>query len=112
MEIHALKRDMDILKTHIQMTFEEMLYRQKRYIIFDELDLATNTPDNYLKIIDKITGNVFDVHPLKVINIGNYHDIEVVTADGNFTKISIKIWDLSLEDRMILLELMDKCLED
>jgi hypothetical protein len=112
MEIHALKRDIDVLKTHIQMTFEEMLYKQKEFIIFDELDLEHDTPNDYLEMRNEITGNVFDVHPLKVIKVGNYHDIEVVKADGSFTKHSIKIWDLSIEDRINLLELMNECLVD
>ena len=112
MRISALKRDIDVLTTHIQMTFEEMLYQQKEFVIFDEKDLEQKTTDNYLEIRDKETGNVFDVHPLKVLKVGNYHDIEVVTTDGNFTKLSIKIWDLSLEDRINLIELMDKCLVD
>lgn len=112
MRISALKRDIDVLTTHIQMTFEEMLYQQKEFVIFDEKDLEQKTTDNYLEIRDKEKGNVFDVHPLKVLKVGNYHDIEVVTTDGNFTKLSIKIWDLSLEDRINLIELMDKCLVD
>ena len=112
MRISALKRDIDVLITHIQMTFEEMLYKQKEIVIFDEKDLENDTPDNYLEIRDKETGNVFDVHPLKVIKVGNYYDIEVVTADGKFTKHSIKMFDLSIEDRINLIELMDKCLVD
>ena len=112
MKVSALKRDIDVLITHIQMTFEEMLYQQKEFVIFDEKDLEQKTTDNYLEIRDKEKGNVFDVHPLKVLKVGNYHDIEVVTTDGNFTKLSIKIWDLSLEDRINLIELMDKCLVD
>jgi hypothetical protein len=112
MKVSALKRDIDVLITHIQMTFEEMLYQQKEFVIFDEKDLEHKTTDNYLEIRDKETGNVFDVHPLKVLKVVNYHDIEVVTADGNFTKHSIKIWDLSLEDRINLIDLMDKCLVD
>jgi hypothetical protein len=108
METHALIRDMEILKTHIQMTFEEMLYKQDEFIIFDELDLATDTPDDYLEMRNEISGNVFDVHPLKVSKEG----IEVVEADGSFTKHTIKIWDLSIEDRINLLQLMENCLVD
>jgi hypothetical protein len=55
MEIHALKRDIDVLKTHIQMTFEEMLYRQKEFIIFDELDV-NNSQGNFSATYNKTTG--------------------------------------------------------
>jgi hypothetical protein len=35
MKVSALKRDIDVLITHIQMTFEEMLYQQKEFVIFN-----------------------------------------------------------------------------
>lgn len=106
MEVNALKRDIEVLKTHIQMTFEEMLYKQEEFIIFAEEDLQHDIPNDYLEMRDEITGDVFDVHPIKVSREG----IEVVEADGTFTKHTIKMWDLSIEDRIILLELMENCL--
>ena len=106
MEVNALKRDIEVLKTHIQMTFEEMLYKQEEFIIFAEEDLQHDIPNDYLEMRDEISGDVFDVHPIKVSREG----IEVVEADGTFTKHTIKMWDLSIEDRIILLELMENCL--
>ncbi len=112
MELNELKRDLDMLITHIQMKFENMLYAQKEYIIFNEDDLQHDTPDDYLEMRDKTTGNVFDIHPLKVVREDNNHYIDVVTADGEFTKHRIRIYDIVLEDRIKLLELMEQNLED
>ena len=51
-----------------------------------------------------ITGNVFDVHPLKV----NHNGILVVEADGSFVRHLIKLSDLSnIHDRINLCELME-----
>jgi hypothetical protein len=111
MELNELKRDLDMLITHIQMKFENMLYAQKEYIIFNEDDLQHDTPDDYLEMRDYYC-NVFDIHPLKVVREDNNHYIDVVTADGEFTKHRIRIYDIVLEDRIKLLELMEQNLED
>ena len=112
MELNELKRDLDMLATHIQMRFENMLYAQKEYIIFNEEDLEHDTPDDYLEMRNDIMGNVFDIHPLKVVRGDNNHYIDVVTADGEFTKHRIRIYDIPLEDRIKLLELMENCMDD
>ena len=69
------------------------------------MDLEHDTPDDYLEVRNDITGNVFDVHPLKVTKDG----ILVVEADGSFTRHLIKFSDLnSVQAKINLLELMEK----
>ena len=106
MRIEALKRDLHMLETHIQMKFEEMLYLNNEFVIFDESDLEHDTPDDYLEMRNDISGNVFDVHPLKVTKEG----IEVIEADGSFTKHTIRLHQLSVDDRINLMELMEESL--
>ena len=104
MELNELKRDLDMLITHIQMRFENMLYAQKEYIIFNEDDLEHDTPDDYLEMRNDLDGSVFDVHPLKVTKEG----ILVVEADGSFKRHLIQLHQLgSVLDRINIIELME-----
>ena len=98
-------KDLDLLETKVAIYFSELLEKQEEIVIFDEVDLEHDTPDDYLEVRNDITGNVFDVHPLKVTKDG----ILVVEADGSFTRHLIKLSDLvSIQDKINLLELMEK----
>ena len=97
-------KDLDQLETEVYHYFTELLEKQEEIIIFNESDLEHDTPDDYLEIRNDITGNVFDVHPLKVSKNG----ILVVEADGSFVRHLIKLQDLgSIQDKITLLELME-----
>ena len=96
--------DLDQLETQVYHYFNELLEKQGEIIIFDESDLEHDTPDDYLEMRNDITGNVFDVHPLKVSQNG----ILVVEADGSFVRHLIKLHDLSsTQDKITLLGLME-----
>ncbi len=102
-----LNNDLDQLETQVYHYFNELLEKQDEIIIFDELDLEHDTPDDYLEMRNDITGNVFDVHPLKVTQNG----ILVVEADGSFVRHLIKLQDLSsTQDKINLIELMENSL--
>ena len=97
-------KELDQLETQIYHYFNELLEKQEEIVIFDECDLEHDTPDDYLEMRNDITGNVFDVHPLKVSNNG----ILVVEADGSFVRHLIKLQDLSsTQDKISLIELME-----
>ena len=97
-------KDLDQLETEVYHYFTELLEKQEEIVIFNESDLEHDTPDDYLEIRNDITGNVFDVHPLKVSKNG----ILVVEADGSFVRHLIKLQDLgSIQDKITLLELME-----
>ena len=99
-----LNNDLDQLETQVYHYFNELLEKQDEIIIFDELDLEHETPDDYLEMRNDITGNVFDVHPLKVSKDG----ILVVEADGSFVRHLIRLSDLSsTQDKITLIELME-----
>ena len=99
--------DLDQLETQIYHYFNELLEKQEEIVIFDESDLEHETPDDYLEMRNDITGNVFDVHPLKVSQNG----ILVVEADGSFVRHLIKLQDLgSTQDKITLIELMENSL--
>ena len=99
--------DLDQLDTQIYHYFNELLEKQEEIVIFDESDLEHETPDDYLEMRNDITGNVFDVHPLKVSQNG----ILVVEADGSFVRHLIKLQDLgSTQDKITLIELMENSL--
>jgi hypothetical protein len=102
-----LNKDLEQLEKQVYNYFNELLEKQGEIVIFDELDLEHETPDDYLEMRNDITGNVFDVHPLKVSNNG----ILVVEADGSFRRHLIKLSDLpSTQDKIALLQLMENSL--
>ena len=96
--------DLDQLETQVYHYFNELLDKLDEIVIFDECDLEHDTPDDYLEMRNDITGNVFDVHPLKVSKDG----ILVVEADGSFVRHLIRLSDLSsTQDKITLIELME-----
>jgi len=99
--------DLDLLETQVSHYFSELLKTNDEIVIFDEVDLEHETPDDYLEMRNDMSGNVFDVHPLKVTKEG----ILVVEADGSFVRHLITLQDLgSIQDRINLVELMEKSL--
>ena len=99
-----LNNDLDQLETQVYHYFNELLEKQEEIVIFDECDLEHDTPDDYLEMRNDITGNVFDVHPLKVSKNG----ILVVEADGSFVRHLIRLSDLSsTQDKITLVGLME-----
>ena len=99
-----LNKDLEQLEKQVYNHFSELLEKQGEIVIFDELDLEHETPDDYLEMRNDITGNVFDVHPLKVTQNG----ILVIEADGSFTRHLIKLHDLSsTQDKITLVGLME-----
>lgn len=99
--------DLDLLETQVNQYFNELLEKQDEIVIFDESDLEHDKPDDYLEMRNDITGNVFDVHPLKVSKNG----ILVVEADGSFVRHLIRLSDLSsTQDKITLIELMENSL--
>jgi hypothetical protein len=102
-----LNKDLEQLEKQVYNYFNELLEKQDEIVIFDECDLEHDTPDDYLEMRNDITGNVFDVHPLKVSNNG----ILVVEADGSFVRHLIKLQDLgSTQDKIALIQLMENSL--
>jgi len=102
-----LNKDLEQLEKQVYNYFNELLEKQDEIVIFDECDLEHDTPDDYLEMRNDITGNVFDVHPLKVSNNG----ILVVEADGSFRRHLIRLSDLpSTQDKIALLQLMENSL--
>ena len=102
-----LNKDLEQLEKQVYNYFNELLEKQEEIVIFDECDLEHETPDDYLEMRNDITGNVFDVHPLKVSNNG----ILVVEADGSFRRHLIMLSDLpSTQDKKALLQLMENSL--
>jgi hypothetical protein len=102
-----LNKDLEQLEKQVYHYFNELLEKQEEIVIFDECDLEHDTPDDYLEMRNDITGNVFDVHPLKVTQNG----ILVVEADGSFVRHLIKLQDLSsTQDKITLIELMENSL--
>jgi hypothetical protein len=102
-----LNKALEQLEKEVYNYFSELLKKQDEIVIFDECDLEHETPDDYLEMRNDITGNVFDVHPLKVSNNG----ILVVEADGSFRRHLIRLSDLpSTQDKIALLQLMENSL--
>jgi hypothetical protein len=100
--------DLDNLESEVANYFSELLSKQSEITIFEEVDLENDTPDDYLECRNDITGNVFDVHPLKVTQDG----ILVVEADGSYTRHVLKLSDLgSIQDRINICELMENNLD-
>ena len=100
-------KELEQLELQVYHYFNELLEKQEEIVIFDECDLEHETPDDYLEMRNDITGNVFDVHPLKVSQNG----ILVVEADGSFVRHLIKLQNLgSTQDKIALIELMENSL--
>jgi hypothetical protein len=103
----SFRNDLDILETQVSHYFSELLEQQDEFVIFAEEYLEDDSPDDYLEVRNDITGDVFDVHPLKVTRNG----IVSVTADGEFRKYTFLLSDLSsVQDRINLCELMENLL--
>ena len=108
MNTRILNNDLDNLEVEVSRYFSELLEEQEEFIIFAEEDLEHDTPDDYLEVRNDMTGNVFDVHPLKVTKEG----ILVVVSDGSFVRHLIRIHDLSsVQDKINLCELMENLLD-
>lgn len=104
----SLRNDLDILEIKVANYFSELLKQKEEFIIFAEEDLEHDSPDDYLEMRNDITGNVFDVHPLKVTDRG----IEVIETDGGDRRHTIRLSDLSsTQDRLNLCELMEALLD-
>lgn len=104
MSIKTFNNDLDFLETQVSNFYSELLKNNDEIVIFNETDLEHDVPYDYLEVRNDITGNVFDVHPLKVTQNG----ILVVNADGSFVRHLIKLSDLSsIQDRISLCELME-----
>jgi hypothetical protein len=105
----SFNNDLDTLETQVANYFSELLSQQKEFSIFDETDLEHDTPDDYLECRNDITGDVFDVHPLKVTQDG----ILVVESDGSFKRHLLRLSDLgSIQDRINICELMENNLDN
>jgi hypothetical protein len=101
--IKGFRKDLEVLEMNVAKHYYELLESQNEFIIFDESDLEHDTPDDYLECRNDITGNVYDVHPLKVTEAG----IFVVESDGNRIFL-IRLSDLStVVDRISICELME-----
>jgi hypothetical protein len=108
MNTRILNNDLDNLEVEVSRYFSELLEEQEEFVIFAEEDLEHDTPDDYLEVRNDITGDVFDVHPLKV----NRNGIVSVTTDGDFIKHTFLLSDLtSVQDRINLCELMENLLD-
>ena len=104
MSSKTFNNDLDNLESEVARYFTELLETQKEITIFEEVDLEHETPDVYLECRNDITGNVFDVHPLKVSQEG----ILVVEADGSDVRHLVRLSDLSsIQDRINICELME-----
>ena len=104
------KFNTELLKLEGQVSehFSELLTEQKEIIIFSIEDLEHDTPDYYLELRNDITGDIFDVHPLKVKQDG----ILCISADGSNRIHLAKLSDFSsLQDRINLCGLMEKNLD-
>ncbi len=102
-------KELEQLEMQVYHYFNELLEKQDEVVIFEEVDLEHDTPDDYLEMRNDITGNVFDVHPLKVSKNG----ILVVEADGSFVRHLIRLSDLSsTQDRINLCKLMEDNLNE
>jgi hypothetical protein len=103
-----LNQDLDNLEAEVSNYFSQLLEQQEEFVIFSEEDLEHDSPDDYLEMRNDITGEVFDVHPLKVTDRG----IEVIEADGSLAKHLVRLSDLSsIQDRINLCELMENLLD-
>lgn len=104
----SFRNELYVLESNVADVFSELLNKQKEFILFAEEDLETDTPDEYLECRNDITGDVFDVHPLKVDGFG----IHVIESDGSGKRHLLKFSDLSnVQDRINLCELMENVLE-
>jgi hypothetical protein len=102
-----LNQDLDNLEAEVSNYFSQLLAQQEEFVIFTEEDIEHESPDDYLEVRNDITGNVFDIHPLKVTRQG----ILGVTTDGEFVRHLCLLSDLSsIQDRINLCELMENLL--
>jgi hypothetical protein len=107
MNTENLNSILDDLERDTAMVFSQLLKQQEEFVIFSEEDLENDSPDDYLEVRNDMTGDVFDVHPLRVTRNG----IVSVTADGDFIKYTFLLSDLSnIQDRINLCELMENLL--
>ena len=108
MNTRILNQDLDNLERDTAMVFSQLLEEQEEFVIFSEEDLEHDSPDDYLEVRNDITGNLFDIHPLKVTREG----ILGVTTDGEFVRHLCLLSDLSsIQDRINLCELMENLLD-
>jgi hypothetical protein len=104
----SLENKLNNLEIEVASYFSELLNQKEEFIIFAEEDLEHDSPDDYLEMRNDITGNVFDVHPLRVTDRG----IVVIETDGGDRRHTIRLSDLSsIQDGIHLCELMENLLD-
>jgi hypothetical protein len=94
------------LDVELNSTYSELKKDKKEFIFLTEEDIENGDFDDYFEVRNDITGNVFDVHIIKVDENG----IEIVESDDSDKRYYIGFYDLSsIEYRINLIELMWLC---
>ena len=107
-QLYGYREELNTLEKKVADAFSEILAKQDEFIIFAEEDLENDTPEDYLEYRNDVTGNVIDVHPLKVNKFG----IHVIDVNDTQQKFTIRLSDLGdLRDRINLCELMEITLQ-
>ena len=105
MNTHILKTDLEHIEKSVSEYFSTLLQVKEKFILFAVEDLEHDEPDVYLEYRNDITGEVIDVHPLKVDDKG----ILILEANGSGEVYHIKFSDLcSTQDKITLCELMEE----
>lgn len=103
----SLRKQLTELESKISQKFSELRVEKIAYVFISDEDVDSGEieSDEYLEIRNDITGEVCDVHPIKVSDVG----ILVVEANDTTKFHTIGLNDLANTfDKISLLELMEQ----
>lgn len=105
MNTHILKTDLEHIEKRVSEYFSTLLQARKEFVFFSDEELEYADHDVYLEYRNSVTGDVIDVHPLKVNTFG----VQVIEAFDTERKYFISLSDLcSVQDKITLCELMEE----
>ncbi len=103
--METLRQEFDALENKIAKQFSILIEGKDEINIYDEFDIQNgDLPDDYFEYRNEITGNVIEIHILRITPNG----IHAIEAQNNTKKHDIKFSDLATTyDRISLCELIE-----
>ncbi len=103
--METLRQELDLLENKLSTEFSNLIKDKDEIVLYDEFDIENgDLPDDYFDYRNDVTGNVIEIHILKITPNG----IHCIEAQNNTKNHDIKFSDLATTyDRVNLCELIE-----
>lgn len=105
MNASILSNNLEFIEKQVSEYFSTLLQIRDEFVFFSDEELEYADHDVYLEYRNSVTGDMIDVHPLRVNTFG----IQVIEVFDTERKYFISLSDLcSTQDKITLCELMEE----